>query len=386
MRLRELILQARVIDATTLAQAELHAQQTQVPLVRVLVAFNVVDGRKLARLLSRMLHFEVIDVAAVDIHPRLLEVVPRHAAERLRVLPIGVKQGVTGGRLYLAMSDPADDGVIDLVEKATGLVVEPLVCDDSVLQTSFDKHYGAVVVDAPVLVGDLVGAGNSEFLTDSTADALQLLHVARSSEAPHRATSMALGEHTIETARPRPASMALGEVLTSKHPLPGFAVASRVATVVRTQPAFVDDDPTLVPDDEPVFDEDEQGETTLPMTKPKARARRVIVATRSTDARLRQDLVRWIPDVDVMVDDIAACHAAIDQAALVLVEPLAKSALLRALLDLEEATQRPKIVVVGGAPAFAVLAFVDHHTQAPHDARAMAVTVLAALRQVGLSS
>lgn len=389
MRLRELILQARVIDATTLAQAELHAQQTQVPLVRVLVAFNVVDGRKLARLLSRVLHFEVIDVAAVDIHPRLLEVVPRHAAERLRVLPIGVKQGVTGGRLYLAMSDPADDGVIDLVEKATGLVVEPLVCDDSVLQAAFDKHYGAVVVDAPVLVGDLVSAGNSEFLTDSTADALQLLQAVRSSEAPHRATSMALGEHTVETARPRPVSMAMGEVLTTKHPLPSFVTASRVATAARTreQPAFVDDDPTLVPDDEPIFDDEvEQGETTLPISRPRPRPQRVIIATRSTDVRLRQELVRWIPDVEVMVDDIAACHAAIDQAALVLVEPLAKSALLRALLDLEEATERPKIVVIGGAPAFAVLAFVDHHTAAPDDARAMAVTVLAALRQVGLSS
>ena len=173
MHVRELILQAQLLDATTLAQAESHAQQTQVPLVRVLVGFNVVDGRKLARLLSRALRFELIDVAAVEIHPRLLEVVPRHAAERLRVLPIGVKQGVGGGRLYLAMSDPGDDSVIDLVEKATGLVVEALVCDDAALQASFDKHYGVAVVDAPVLVGDLVGAGNTDFLTDSTADCLR---------------------------------------------------------------------------------------------------------------------------------------------------------------------------------------------------------------------
>ena len=248
MRVRELILQARMLDATTLAQAELHAKQTQVPLVRVLVGFNVVDGRKLARLLSRALHFELIDVAAVEIHPRLLEVVPRHAAERLRVLPIGVKQGVGGGRLYLAMSDPADDGVIDLVENATGLVVEALVCDDAVLQASFDKHYGVAVVYAPVLVGDLVGAGNTDFLTDSTADALQLLQVVRSTEATHRATSMALGEHTVEMARPRPVSMALGEVLTAKHARPVFASASHVMPT-REQPAFVDNDPTLVPDD-----------------------------------------------------------------------------------------------------------------------------------------
>ncbi len=380
MRLRELILQAHLLDANTLGQAEQHAQQTQVPLVRVLVAYNVVDGRKLARLLSRALHFELIDVAAVDVHARLLQVVPRHAAERLRVLPIGVKQGVGGGRLYLAMSDPSDDSVIDLVETSTGLVVEPLVCDDAVLQSAFDKHYGVAVVDAPVLVGDLVGAGNTEFLTDSTADALQLVHAVRSTDA-HRSTSLALGEMTAEIARPRAVSMALGEVLTTRHSVPAFAVTSRAQPL--TKPSFIDNDPTLIHDDEPIFDDAE--EPTLKMLAPKApAARRVIVATRSADAHLRKELVRLIAGVEIMADDVAACVAAAGQGALVLIEPLAKSALLRALLDLEEATQRPKIVIVGGAPAFGVLAFVDHHCVAPDDARAMAVTVAAALRQVGV--
>ena len=184
MRLRDLLLSTRIIDATVLARAEAHAEHAQLPLVRVLVGFKVVDGRVLARLLSRALHFEIIDVAAIDIHPQLLQIVPRHAAELLRVLPIGVKRGVTGGSLYLAMADPTDEDTITTVETATGLAVEQLVCDDDVLQACFEKHYGNQGSDTPVLVGDLVSQGNREFRTESTAGALRHVHTAPSADVP----------------------------------------------------------------------------------------------------------------------------------------------------------------------------------------------------------
>ena len=49
--LHDILLRSHCVDAAILAQAEQLAAQTQVPLVHVLVRYEVVDERKLAHLL-----------------------------------------------------------------------------------------------------------------------------------------------------------------------------------------------------------------------------------------------------------------------------------------------------------------------------------------------
>ena len=179
--LHDILLRSHCVDAAILAQAEQLAAQTQVPLVHVLVRYEVVDERKLAHLLSRALQVELIDVSNVDVNPRLLAAVPRYAAERLRVLPIGVKKTAYGDRLYLAMSDPSDEETIAVVEKAIGHTVEALVCNDNELSSCFDKRYG-VDAEAPVLVGKI--STGAEFLTESTAEAMRCMQAVGSATLP----------------------------------------------------------------------------------------------------------------------------------------------------------------------------------------------------------
>ncbi len=415
MQLRDLLLSTKTIDATVLAQAEAHAAQTQVQLVHVLVSFKVVEGRRLARLMSRALHYELIDVVAVDIHPKLLEVVPRHAAEAYRILPIGVKQAVVGPKLYLAMADPTNEATVAAVEAATGLQVEALICDDERLQVALEKHYGPLVADAPVLVGDLVGQGHStEFLTESTAEALRFVQTVRSADVVplsdgdgptieislhRRPASLALGPDLIvDTKFSRPTSMALGEAVADATaadvPLP-----QKPAVTVATNSPL--DESTIVPDEDivrgshhvvtapsaPTPRAKTASSSVAPKVKPSSsssKAPSVVVATSRKAPLLRTELRELVGAVDVVFDDVEACLLAVDHAALVLIEPRARSALLRALLDLEELEARPRIVVLGGDPALRVLAFVDHHADAPTDDRAVAIAVVAALRQAGV--
>ena len=110
----------------------------------------------------------------------------------------------------------------------------------------------------------------------------------------------------------------------------------------------------------------------------------MVVATSRKAPLLRTELRELVGDVDVVFDDVEACHLAVSHQALVLIEPKARSALLRALLDLEELEPRPRIVVLGGDPALRLLAFVDHQADAPQDDRAVAIAVMAALRQAGV--
>lgn len=363
MLLRDLLLQARLIDVTTLAQAEAHARQVQRPLVHVLSSFHVVDARVMARVIERALQSRAggavgfVDVAAVEVHPRLLQLVPRQAAEQWRILPIAKARGEE--RLYLAMSDPCDEAAVAAVELATGLRVQPMVCDDAVLSTVFDQHYGG---DAPVLVGAIVDAVlDDDFLTESTAEVLGLL---RSGNDAHRATSLALDELTIEVPRlARPASIALGDL----SPLPTQLMAIPVFSTAEVTPA-----------DPPRPDE---------ANAPSSPRGRVVVAARRDDAVLKVALRQMLGDVvEVLLDDVAACRQAQQAAVLVLVEPVAKSTLLRALLDLEDTPGRAKVLVLGGGATFGELTVVDEYGASAPEPHALAVAVVAGLRRLGFSS
>jgi hypothetical protein len=111
---------------------------------------------------------------------------------------------------------------------------------------------------------------------------------------------------------------------------------------------------------------------------------RVVVAMQPASSGLRDELAGLIGDVLVVDDDVEACRAAVGQAALVLVGTRRRSALLRALLDLEDLPTRPRVVVLGGDPGLRLLACVDHAADAPADERAVAVAILAGLRHAGV--
>ena len=394
MRLHDVLLSTRTVDPTVLSQAQAHALRVQRPVVNVLVAFSVVDGGRLARLLSRALRYEFIDVMAVDVHPRLLEVVPRHAAERYRVLPIGVKPGVAGSLLYLAMSDPTDEETLRTVEAATGLRVEPLVCDDAALQRSLDKHYG-LVLNAGALVGTLVAEArpNLEFLTESTAEALRYVQGARSVE---QATddvgvarrvgadgSSALAEQTRDLRR-------------ADHLHDPTRADGQQAPTDPGQRLSALGEPTLVPgeliDDEPFEEPTNPDRTKSPapvfFTSPSSQLAidmpRVVVAMTPPSPVVREELAGLIGDVVVVDDEVEACKTAIGHAAVVLVGARRGSALLRALLDLEDLPNRPRVVILGGDPGLRLLACADYAAEAPTDVRAMAVAVLAGLRHAGV--
>jgi hypothetical protein len=394
VRLRDLLLSTRTVDAKVLAQAEAHALQVQRPVANVLVAFNVVDGGRLARLLSRALRYEFIDVTAVEVHPRLLEVVPRHAAERYRVLPIGVKPGANGSLLYLAMSDPTDEQTIQTVESATGLRVEPLVCDDAALQRSFDTHYG-VVLNASALVGTLIPeahAPNPEYLTESTAEALRYVQGVRSVEAEPMVDVTVPRVAKAPTKAPTKLPTALAEVTREMA-----RAGDRPPTVAERLSAL--DEPTLVPGEpiesdapdvsfeEPTDPDRARAPAPILFTPTRSQAAdlpRVVVAMTPSSATLQDELAGLIGDVVVVDDDVEACRAAVGQAALVLIGAKRRSALLRALLDLEDLPTRPRVIVLGGDPGLRLLACVDHAADAPADQRAIAIAVLAGLRHAGV--
>jgi hypothetical protein len=384
MLVRDVLLQARLITPDMLTQAEAHAAQVHRPLVHVLASYNVVDARQMARAIERASQsmrsgpIGFIDVSGIDVHPRLLQLVPRAAAEQWRILPIAKARGEE--RLYLAMSDPFDDDAVAAVERATALRVQPMVCDDTVLTHVLDKHYGA---EAPVLVGAMLDAViDDDFLTESTAEAIEFV---RSSHEGHRATSVALDELTVEVSRiARPASVALGDLSLGARPTLGFVAEANLPRGAQEHlPAGALSPLTTQLTPMPVFS---TGEVT-PVDHATSTKTRVVLAARRDDTVFQAALKQMLGDVvDVVLDDVAACRLAHTAEVLVLVEPAAKSTLLRALLDLEDTPGRAKVLVLGGGATFGELTVVDEFGASASEPHALAVAVVAGLRRLGFST
>ncbi|MGH7058475.1 MAG: hypothetical protein ACREFZ_11495, partial [Acetobacteraceae bacterium] len=106
------------------AQAE--AYRTDLPLISYLVRANLVGAKTLARGLAEKFGAPLIDLDAVNIDPEL----PLQVGERIirthRVLPFFSR----GRRLYVAVSDPTHPQGLDEIRFGTGLVVEPIVCEE----------------------------------------------------------------------------------------------------------------------------------------------------------------------------------------------------------------------------------------------------------------
>lgn len=378
--LREILLRAHTVDPGVLQQAEQISAATAASVVNILVHYRIVDSRHLARLLSRAARVEFIDVTTLDVHRRLLQVVPREAAMQLRVLPIGVKRTASGERLYLAMSDPTDDAIVDIVEKATQRTVEVMCCDENALIVAIERLYGPVVAseDAPIVVGALTAG--SEFLTDSTSEALRIVDNARGVGLPEEAVDD--DGPTLEMSRQtRPASVALAAALAE--------VTSENLRRGRSLPTIPE--VTGTPSSAPFSSEPPEGDESLfDEVKGPQRAGRVTVSVPTTmsgsqRALLQSELLELVGDVDLEDDAVAACRNGGNNRALVLLGPKPQSALLRALLDLEEQASRPRVVILGGDPSLRMLAFIDHTAELPDASpRAVAIAVLSALQQVGV--
>ena len=82
-----------------------------------------------------------LDLAAIDIDPHVVRLVPREMARRFHLVAVG-RDGET---LLLAMADPFDVVATDTVSANTGYEVKPAAADANQILAAIDKHYGETI-------------------------------------------------------------------------------------------------------------------------------------------------------------------------------------------------------------------------------------------------
>lgn len=136
--LDELLLSEGLVDEHSLSIARTEALARQRKLAEIVIDLGLVDQRSLARLLSTESCAEFvspIDIAAVR---ELVSAIPTHVARRHQVVPIRVDADV----LVVAMVDPFEPGLAELIESATGMTVQRAVGVRSEIEMAVLEIYG----------------------------------------------------------------------------------------------------------------------------------------------------------------------------------------------------------------------------------------------------
>lgn len=139
--LGKILLQRKLVSAKQLksALAEQKKLLTPVPLASHLVDHGEVPQDAALLALSEQHGVPAVDVAHIVIDTAHLDMLPRAAAEVLKVLPLSIE----GDAVVLAMADPGNKKAIDEIEFATGKSVRPRVALYTALVTAISEAYDA---------------------------------------------------------------------------------------------------------------------------------------------------------------------------------------------------------------------------------------------------
>jgi type IV pilus assembly protein PilB len=125
---RALVQQGR-LQQTDAAAIQQEAAKAGVSFVQQLVASRKLSARDVSRFAANAFGYPLLDLAAVDTDQLPLNLLDAKIVANHRVIALGKR----GKYLYVGMSDPTNEQVIQEVKFATGLTMEPVVVEDDKL-------------------------------------------------------------------------------------------------------------------------------------------------------------------------------------------------------------------------------------------------------------
>ena len=144
MRLGEILTKDYRVPEEAVLRA-IHFQRTSGTSLRIgeiLVKLNVLPRRELLAAIGQQLGVPVVvGLARMPVPSALLTLVTRTFAETRCVVPVGVQGPEGARRLLLAMADPTDGITIDVVERATGCEVIPVIALEEEIRDAIRMFY-----------------------------------------------------------------------------------------------------------------------------------------------------------------------------------------------------------------------------------------------------
>jgi type IV pilus assembly protein PilB len=131
---RALVQQGKLIqtDATAI---QLEASKAGVTFVQQLVASRKLSARDISQFAANAFGYPLLDLTAVDTDQLPLNLIDTKIVANHRVIALGKR----GNRIFVGMSDPTNEQVMQEVKFATGMTMEPVVVEDDKLSIIVKK-------------------------------------------------------------------------------------------------------------------------------------------------------------------------------------------------------------------------------------------------------
>jgi type IV pilus assembly protein PilB len=131
---RALVQQGRLVQADANAlQSE--ATKAGVSFVQQLIASKKISAKEVSLFAAQTFGYPLLDLNAVDVEALPLTLIDSKIVSNHRVIALGKR----GNRIFVAMSDPSNEQVLQEVKFATGMTMEPVVVEDDKLSTIVRK-------------------------------------------------------------------------------------------------------------------------------------------------------------------------------------------------------------------------------------------------------
>ena len=137
-RLGEMLVEAGLVEEEQLTTLLAEARRSGLRLGDFLVSRGIVREEAIIDLLSRQLQIPKLDFERQTVDPQLAKLIPQEMATKYQVAPLS-RDDFT---LRVAMVDPMDLQVLDEIERATGLEVEPYICTKGEFTLLLNGIYG----------------------------------------------------------------------------------------------------------------------------------------------------------------------------------------------------------------------------------------------------
>ena len=146
-RIGELLLKQGVITPEDLATAQARLKESPGAFTTKLVKHCGVPEHELLTVLQEEYHLPVVDPAALDIAPDVIDALPAVIAKKYDVVPVSL----TRTSLTLAMADPSNLHAINEVKFLTGLDVRAAIAGPISIERAIERYYENAVNYGDVL-------------------------------------------------------------------------------------------------------------------------------------------------------------------------------------------------------------------------------------------
>jgi type IV pilus assembly protein PilB len=131
---RALVQQGRLVQADANA-IQLEAAKGNTTFIQQLVASKKISARDVSQFAAHTFGYPLLDLNAVDVDHLPLNLIDAKVVASHRVIALGKR----GNRVFVGMSDPSNEQVLQEIKFATGMTMEPVVVEDDKLNAIVRK-------------------------------------------------------------------------------------------------------------------------------------------------------------------------------------------------------------------------------------------------------